>query len=50
MPAGYTKVSDSNKPKLDRATYYEQYITNLLPSNFILKRVGSNIIISVPSK
>ena len=47
IPSGYTKVKQADKPKFNRNEYYEEYITNIVPSNFIVKRVGNNIIIKI---
>tara|TARA_R100001163_G_C4885193_1_gene80701 strand:+ start:26 stop:193 length:168 start_codon:yes stop_codon:yes gene_type:complete len=47
IPSGYTKVKQPDKPKFNRNEYYEEYITNIVPSNFIVKRVGNNIVIQI---
>ena len=47
IPSGYTKVKQPDKPKFNRNEYDEEYITNIVPSNFIVKRVGNNIVIQI---
>lgn len=47
MPFGYAKVDTTKKPDFDRNAFYEEYITNLVPSNFIIKRVKDKIIVQV---
>ncbi len=49
MPPGYVKAKVPEKPKFDRNAYYEEYLTNIVPSNFIVKRVNDKIIIQVKS-
>ena len=47
IPSGYTKVKQPDKAMFNRNEYYEEYITNIVPSNFIVKRVGNNIVIQI---
>lgn len=47
MPAGYVKAKITEKPEFDRNAYYEEYLTNIVPSNFIIKRVDDKIIVQV---
>lgn len=47
MPAGYVKAKITEKPEFDRNAYYEEYLTNIVPSNFIIKRVDNKIIVQV---
>ena len=49
MPPGYIKAEIPKKPKFDRNAYYEEYLTNIVPSNFVVKRVNDKIIIQVKS-
>ncbi len=50
MPPGYVKVDKPEKPQFDRNAYYEEYITNVIPTNFTVKRVDNKIIIRVANK
>jgi len=50
MPPGYVKVDKPEKPQFDRNAYYEEYITNVVPTNFTVKRVDNKIIIRVANK
>jgi len=47
MPTGYVKADVPKKPEFDRNAYYEEYITNLIPPNFTVKRVEDKIVIQV---
>lgn len=47
MPPGYVKAEVPEDPDFDRNAFYEQYVTNVLPSNFTVKRVDDKIIIQV---
>ncbi len=47
MPSGYVKAKVTEKPKFDRNAYYEEYLTNLIPPNFTVKRVEDKIVIQV---
>jgi hypothetical protein len=47
MPPGYVKAEVPKKLDFDRNAFYEQYVTNVLPSNFTIKRVDDKIIIQV---
>jgi len=47
MPPGYVRAVVPEKTDFDRNAFYEQYVTNVLPSNFTIKRVGDKIIIQV---
>lgn len=47
MPLGYVKADIVKKPDFNRNAFYEQYITNLMPSNFTVKRVHDEIIVQV---
>lgn len=47
MPSGYVKADTTKRPDFDRNAFYEEYITNLMPSNFVVKRVEDKIIVQV---
>ena len=47
MPYGYVKADTTKRPDFDRNAFYEEYIINLMPSNFTIKRVKDKIIIQV---